>query len=62
MKPIRVDSHMKIYNQKGSCWEAAWGRISTLDMLQRRGVPLVNRSFWVNSVRSRQIIFYSIVV
>ena len=26
-------------------WEAAWGRILTLDMLQRRGVPLVNRWF-----------------
>lgn len=26
-------------------WEASWGRILTLDKLQRRGVPLVNKSF-----------------
>ena len=43
-------------------WETAWGRILTLDMLQRMGVPLVKRFFCVNSVRSRQIIFYSLVV
>ncbi|RVW80668.1 Transposon TX1 uncharacterized 149 kDa protein [Vitis vinifera] len=43
-------------------WEASWGKILTLDQLQRRGYSLAIGVFFVLLKQKRWIIFYSIVL
>lgn len=42
-------------------WEAAWGKILTLNKLQRRGISLANRCYLCTNMRSQWIIFFLIV-
>ncbi|RVX01678.1 hypothetical protein CK203_024373 [Vitis vinifera] len=42
-------------------WEASWGRVLTLDRLQKRGWVMANRCFFAIRVRRQLITFLSIV-